>query len=283
MIDIKRNIILPGADGKPLVFDVFSPKCSDDQKPIILYIHGFKGFKDWGHLNLLAECFAKSGYHFVKFNFSHNGVNPEELNDITDLKSFSENTYSKELIDLETLTAYIFEESHIAQQIDKTKAILMGHSRGGGIGLIFGSESNYITHIVTLASVYQLDFAWRNNPNLSEWEKAGYSYVVNSRTGQKMPVSYELCRDYLQNEERLSICERIQEHNKPVLLFHGENDDIIPSIAVNYLFENLKNAQKMIIPGMNHAMNSKHPWTENELPPFYQNLTNWIDKFTDHQ
>lgn len=280
MIDIRRNIVIPGADNKPLVFDIFSPQNNEVQRPLILYIHGFKGFKDWGHTNLLAENFADSGYHFVKFNFSHNGVTTDYPSDISDLKSFSENTFSKELYDLNALTDYIFKDSEIADKTDLSRVILMGHSRGGGIGLIFGTESRYITHIVTLASVYQLDFAWRNNPEISKWEEAGYSYVVNSRTGEKMPVSFELCRDFMKNESRLNITDRIRELNKPVLIFHGENDDVVASVAAEKIFSSTKNAQKMIIPGMNHAFNSKHPWTEEDLPPFYQNLSKWVSGFT---
>jgi hypothetical protein len=26
-------------------------------KPVVVFVHGFKGFKDWGHFNLLADHF----------------------------------------------------------------------------------------------------------------------------------------------------------------------------------------------------------------------------------
>ena len=27
-------------------------------KPVVVFVHGFKGFKDWGHFPLLADFFA---------------------------------------------------------------------------------------------------------------------------------------------------------------------------------------------------------------------------------
>ena len=39
-------------------------------KPIILHIHGFKGFKDWGYFNQLAEFTAKNGFVFIKYYLS---------------------------------------------------------------------------------------------------------------------------------------------------------------------------------------------------------------------
>ena len=48
---------------------------NNTNKNLIIFCHGFKGFKDWGPWNLVAEHFAKAGFFFIKFNFSHNFVN----------------------------------------------------------------------------------------------------------------------------------------------------------------------------------------------------------------
>ena len=43
----------------------------DHAKPVILFNHGFKGFKDWGPFNLMASKFAEAGFVFIKMNFSY--------------------------------------------------------------------------------------------------------------------------------------------------------------------------------------------------------------------
>ena len=44
------------------------------EKDCVIFYHGFKGFKDWGHFNQISERFANSGLLAVKFNGSYNGL-----------------------------------------------------------------------------------------------------------------------------------------------------------------------------------------------------------------
>src|SRR6201996_6695081 len=68
--------------------------------PIVIFAHGFKGFKDWGSHNLMAHFFAENGFKFLKFNFSHNGTTAAKPTDFTDLIAFGDNTFTIELDDL---------------------------------------------------------------------------------------------------------------------------------------------------------------------------------------
>ena len=68
----ERNIIIEGSHDKPILLD-FAYEPTNTLKPVIIFVHGFKGFKDWGHFNLLMDYFVQQGFVFVKFNFSHNG------------------------------------------------------------------------------------------------------------------------------------------------------------------------------------------------------------------
>jgi len=65
---INKNIIIKGTHHKPILSDVFY---NDNQvkKPIVIFAHGYKGYKDWGAWNLVAKAFANSGFVFIKFNF----------------------------------------------------------------------------------------------------------------------------------------------------------------------------------------------------------------------
>ena len=125
---ITQNIAVKGKHNKPIVTDLFF-KQNTDKKPVVIFCHGYKGFKDWGAWNIMAEAFANAGLFFVKFNFSHNGGTLEQPIDFPDLEAFGNNTYTKELDDLESvlnwLTAEDFEH---APQIDTTDITLVGHS-----------------------------------------------------------------------------------------------------------------------------------------------------------
>ena len=83
-MQIEKNILLEFKGKKPILLDLYFEK-NKQPKPIIIFCHGFKGYKDWGAWNLVAEAFSKAGFLFLKFNFSHNGGTLEQPIDFPDL------------------------------------------------------------------------------------------------------------------------------------------------------------------------------------------------------
>ena len=51
---INKNIILKRKNKKPILIDVFYEEGGIGQ-PLVIFCHGYKGFKDWGPWNLMAE------------------------------------------------------------------------------------------------------------------------------------------------------------------------------------------------------------------------------------
>lgn len=104
-----KNKVLINSYNKPITFD-YRFQENNIKKPIILFSHGFKGFKDWGTFNLMADHFAKKGFIFLKLNFSFNGTTPENTVDFVDLEAFGNNNFSKELDDLKTVIDHLESE-----------------------------------------------------------------------------------------------------------------------------------------------------------------------------
>src|SRR5215217_4866112 len=132
----KETFTLPGAKGRGMLVDL----TFDDNiraAPLVIFAHGFKGFKDWGTHNLLAKYFAENGFRFLKFNFSHNGTTPESPVDFVDLIAFGDNTFSIELDDLTTVIDFACNGALLPRA---TGVYLMGHSMGGGISIIKADE-----------------------------------------------------------------------------------------------------------------------------------------------
>ena len=121
-----RNIVLEGSHGKPILVDIFH-NSSINLKPIAVFCHGYKGFKDWGTWNLMAEHFANNGFVFIKFNFSHNGGTVEQPIDFPDLEAFGNNNYTKELNDLEVVLDWICSNKTIKKEGDICNINLIGH------------------------------------------------------------------------------------------------------------------------------------------------------------
>ena len=109
---ISNNIIIQGQHGKPILTDVFYVE-NNQPKPVIIFCHGYKGFKDWGAWDLMAKFFAEAGFYFVKFNFSHNGGTVQQPIDFPDLEAFGNNNYTKELDDLQSVIYWVYSNSEL--------------------------------------------------------------------------------------------------------------------------------------------------------------------------
>ena len=259
---ISKDIILQGKHDKPILTDVFF-KETHQQKPVVIFCHGYKGFKDWGAWNLMAEAFAKAGFFLIKFNFSHNGGTVEQPIDFPDLEAFGTNNYTKEVDDLETVIDWISTNPDFKNEVDIDTISLIGHSRGGGIVLLKSNEDARVKKVITLAGVSDYKSRFLKNEKLQEWKEKGVFYVKNGRTHQEMPHFYQYYEDFIKNENRLNIQKAAQNLKIPQLIIHGDNDT---SVSINEA-ENLKkwnpNSEFKIIENANHVFNVSHPWVKN--------------------
>ena len=259
-----KNFSIKGKHQKPIVTDVFY-KEDYQPKKVIIFCHGYKGFKDWGAWNLMAEDFAKAGFFFIKFNFSHNGGTLEQPIDFPDLDAFGNNNYSKELDDLGTVIDWISSKENYKNEVDINDISIIGHSRGGGIVLLKSAEDIRVKKVITLAGVCDFEKRTATVGDLDQWKKEGVKYVLNGRTKQNMPHFYQFYEDFIQNKERLNVRKATENLEIPHLIIHGNADtSVLINEAENLKQWNLKSEFK-IIKGANHVFNVSHPWTKKSV------------------
>lgn len=261
MIKLKNNVI-QGKHSKPILVDAFYNK-TNQPKPILIFCHGYKGFKDWGAWDLMAKSFVEAGFFFVKFNFSHNGGTVEQPIDFPDLEAFGNNNYTKELDDLETVIDWVLKSPDFQNELNIKLISLLGHSRAGGIVTIKAEEDKRISNVITLAGVCDFGSRTATTGGLEQWKKDGVKYVVNGRTKQEMPHYIQFYEDFIQNEERLTIKRAIENLHIPHLIIHGDNDTSIPvdEAKIQHIWN--PKSELVIIANADHVFNTKHPW-ENE-------------------
>lgn len=275
---IDKNIILERHGQKPMLIDVYYTEEKLHQ-PIVIFCHGYKGFKDWGAWNLMAGQIAEAGYCFVKFNFSHNGGTMENPIDFPDLEAFGNNNYTKELADLKDIIDWV--QMHFKDNSNiNTKAIsLIGHSRGGGIAIVKASEDDRIKKLITLASVSDFGKRTATNGGLETWKATGVKYVLNGRTKQQMPHFYQFYEDFKTNEKRLDIESAEKRLTIPHLIIHGSNDTSVAISEGNDLHKWNPKSEFQVVENADHVFNTKHPWDKDTLSPELKQTVNSIIKF----
>jgi uncharacterized protein len=262
-----KNIIIPGANKLPITLDIFF-NYEQAQKPVVIYVHGFNGFKDWGNFDLIAEKFSASGYTLVKFNFSHNGTTPEHPEEFTNLEVFGNNNYTKQLADLKLVVDWVCDPpNNYLTVINSNQIYLMGHSMGGGIAILQAAADKRIKKLVTWASIGECKTPWGSWPHdkMQEWKDRGVAYYNNSRTNQQMPMYYQLYEDYKANSEKLDIQKAIKSLTIPILICHGKLDNAVP-VSTAHDLKSWQPAVQLFISDSDHVFGRKHPWTADELP-----------------
>lgn len=263
-MNFSKNNILEGKNNKPILLD-YGYKTTQQQKPVVVFTHGFKGFKDWGHFNKMMEYFMANDFVFIKFNFSHNGGTIEQPIDFPDLEAFGNNNYTKELDDLEIVIDWVERNQLIPkEEINGNEIYLIGHSRGGGISIIHAVEDKRIKKLVTWAAVS--DFLARLPQDLTKWKADGVLYVENARTHQQMPMYYQFVEDNLKNKERLNICKAAEKLTTPYLIVHGTNDEAVPVSEAQDLKQWSPTSELFLVDGGNHTFGAKHPFNETDFP-----------------
>ncbi len=229
----RRAFELHNSQGDPIRGDVYHGAGSESGKAIVV-CHGFKGFKDWGFFPYLGEqLHTKTGYPVMTFNFSGNGVGPDLLN-FSELDKFERNTFSKELDDLQVVLDSA--EQGALPDIDPCRQFgLLGHSRGGLSAIVTASEDPRVRCLVTWAAIASLD-RWPEERK-AEWRRTGKIEILNTRTGQLLPLGVGLLEDAEQNAERLDPLRAAKRLQVPYLIVHGAEDESVSIVDAEWLLD----------------------------------------------
>ena len=273
----QESFIIKGSREKKILLD-FSYKENSLSKSVVIFSHGFKGFKDWGAFNNMANSFAENDFFFVKFNFSYNGTSIEKPTEFVDLDAFGNNNFSTELDDLNLVIDWILNNEDIHSEIDNKQINLLGHSRGGAISILKANEDDRIKKIISWAA--PSNFIKRmDESKLDVWKNEGVAYIFNSRTNQNMPLYYQFYKDCINNKLRIDIENACKNLSIPHLAIHGTED---PTVLIEDMFDfKTWNRDTIIhkITGANHVFGVSHPFNDDVFPEHFREVLNVTFEF----
>lgn len=259
----KQSLVISPNKKRPILADITLKKGLNNA-PIIIFCHGYKGFKDWGAWDLVANSFANHGFFFMKFNFSHNGGTIKNPIDFPDLEAFAEGNFSKEISDIGHVIDHLESDDSSSYDIDKINII--GHSRGGGMAIIRASIDPRIKSISTWAGIAEIERRFPKDELLEKWKSDDIRYVLNGRTNQKMPHYYSFYLDYIHNKSLLNIESATKKLTIPQLIINGTLDKAVKPEEAQLIQKWNPAAILHIINKCGHTFGTKHPWNQDTLP-----------------
>jgi uncharacterized protein len=267
-------------------------------RPLVVILHGVRGFARWGMFPSVAETLANAGAIALTVNFSLNGVSRaltddelerkdlSALEDFSELERFAQNTIRQECDDARMLLAKLRDKTlfHADEQVRHDQehplsaawngdVYVLAHSRGGAVAWIVAAENGQtgeneqknvaVKRIVAWCTVGALDrFTARQK---EEWHAQGFLASPNARTGQMMSQNIGYLLDLEANSDRYEPMNAIQRVRVPVCLIHGEQDMTVPHKHSLALAERLQASgntacEVHIVPNTGHTFGAVHPF-----------------------
>jgi acetyl esterase/lipase len=274
-------------------FNIILPQ-KENNGHVIVYLHGgfyYTGNKLW-HPLFLTE-FTENNI-FVTMDYRLINQNDNNIN-MSDIISDVDNVLMK-IIDISNENGITVKDF-----------ILVGHSAGAHIGLLYGykyfqendNRRIKISACVSLAgpSDYTDDFGWSSMAYYGgtvEKRLSALSWIGSGLTGREIKlIQYDWANqdnwfEYIDYVNEISPINYAYKNKQipPTLLVHGLNDTIVPysnSIKLNNVLNSISVPHKLITvtgSGDNHMLGGKSNRTDSIKPIRYKNQL-WIDELKE--
>ncbi|HET6778205.1 MAG TPA: alpha/beta fold hydrolase, partial [Gemmatimonadales bacterium] len=221
----------------------------------------------------LAERLARAGFIALSFNFSGSGV--DDAGDFSFPERFGHNTFSSELAD----TAAVFDALYRGELgvPPPTTAGLIGHSRGGGIAVLYSAQNAKVQCLVTWAAIATVE-RWGAEERTS-WRRTGQTSILNARTGQTLPLFTDVLDDIEGNASALDIQSAAARVGIPWLIVHGSADESVRIAEARALRDSSSGKARLLeVEGAGHTFGAAHPWHGGtpELEMAFDVTLNWL-------
>ncbi|MBN1386312.1 hypothetical protein JW968_05060 [Candidatus Woesearchaeota archaeon] len=205
----------------------------EKQYPLIIYVHGFKGFMDQEHIRWYADFFTKHNFCYVRFDFTH-GTGKSD-GDIRNL------TVSHYIEDLRCMIDYV-------SSIPYAEGItLLCASLGGFVSIL--SDLSKVKNLITLGALSDFSVTLYMKCDLGDWKENGFAMFYSNTEKKTYRVDYAFYDDGMKHDI-LGAASRIRI---PWLIIHGSADRSVPVDQAFALHEACPGSKLQIFPNAPHT------------------------------
>lgn len=225
-------------DNLRLPAEVYLPERVKTAAPALCLCHGIPSGQqptpgDRGYPGL-AERFSAAGFVTMIFNFRGTGEAEGNL----DMRGW--------IRDLEAAIAHLLS----MEAVDKSRLCLLGSSAGAAVSVYVAANDPRVSCVVTFACPADFSFLadrQRARATIDHFRTIGVIRDVN------FPSSIQEWLDGFNIAAPIRWIDRISP--RPILLIHGETDDLVPLAHAHKLFQRAGQPKELlIIPGAGHRL-----------------------------
>ena len=231
--------------------------------PILLIIHGFRGSKNWGFFPTIAEEFAQNGSIVLTWNMSLSGYS-DNAQYIDQPENFARNTITQEVVDTQSIIDSILQDDRIISGDIRSHwngdIHVLGHSRGGGIGILISAENPSIKKLALWNTISRFGRFTERQKKL--WSETGTFPIDETEDGKVIAMNYTYISDLEFHSDEYSPLRAITEVSADILIVHAEQDMTVPIREAYALQEKSHSAHMHSIPQAGHIFGCTHPFTE---------------------
>jgi fermentation-respiration switch protein FrsA (DUF1100 family) len=205
----------------------------------VVFGHCFTCSRHTGILRHICTELETEAFMALRFDFSGNGQSQG---------SFDESTYSKQIQEMEIATAFIAGKGAL-------RIGLAGHSMGAVIAILTAARMNTIQAVCSLAGRLSGLNATHFLSRSQRKELDDTGRVFFSSRGR----SLQLSTGFFADAEQYNLPETIANLKNPLLIVHGDHDEIIP-VQEAYLAQKLnrENTTLAVFPGADHMFSHRN-------------------------
>jgi dipeptidyl aminopeptidase/acylaminoacyl peptidase len=190
--------------------------------------------KESAKLVALSRKLAHRGILALRFDFSCSGESGGR---------FEEITYSGEVEDLEAAFNFMLQRQ-------AKKIAILGSSMGGTVALLFAAREKRVANLVTIAAPVhpeKITEKLLTQGEVESWRRLGFFFYHGKR------INTSLLDDF----KNINVPEAAKKISLPVLIIHGDVDDIVPVEEAYELHSLLQGPKKIcVLQGADHRLSN---------------------------
>ncbi|CAL1390005.1 unnamed protein product [Linum trigynum] len=236
LVTVQTKVVISNQQGEKLVGILHDT----GSKELVIICHGFQSSKERIPMVNLAAAIERGGTCAFRFDFAGNGESEG---------SFQYGNYYSEVDDLRSVVLH-FRETHVIK-------VLIGHSKGGNVVLLYASKYNDVDTIVNISGRFYLERGIEGRLGkdyLRRIKETGYIDVRNRKGEVAFRVTEKSLMDRL-NTDTHRACLLVPQECR-VLTVHGSKDQLVPVEDAVQFSKLIRNHRLCIVDGADHEYTS---------------------------